>query len=328
MASADPARVLGGLFISTERLGNASLDIGGSNDWSLLGVSSTGVAVSELDYDAALGATFVTRRWRSAASLRLALEAEGSRFYADPSTPLDSVCRGCDDRDFVAGSVSLRLSYLNGAPLSVSLQDGFAWSALYRRREQQGSAAWSGELQTRLSVYAKLPRAGFAHPVLALRVAGGFTHGPVPLFFNVGGVSSSVLDIGFGIRLGTGRAFPVRGYLPREMRGRHALTATAELRWPLALVGRSIGHLPAGIDRVWLAVFTDAGDAWQPGERPHLSHLVGMGGELAGDLRVSYDLPLRVRFGAAYPVGSMPLSRPVLTRWERVQWYATLGADF
>jgi hypothetical protein len=329
MASADPTRVLGGVFLVDEALGNPTLDVSASSNWSLVGVTSTGVAVSEREFDAALGAAFVTRSWRTGASLRLAIEGEGSRFYAVPQAPIDSVCRGCVDRDFVGASVSVRLSHFISAPLSVSAQDGFVWTALYRRREVQGTRGWSGELQTRLNLYASLPRVGFARPVFAARVAGGFTHGPVPLFFNAGGVSSSVLDIGFGIRLGTGRAFPVRGYQPSDMRGRHALTATAELRWPLALVGRSIGHLPAGVDRVWLTFFTDAGDAWQVGGRPQLSHLVGIGSELAADLRVSYDLPLRVRLGAAYPVGTMSVpAGAAMPRAAAWQIYTTLGADF
>ena len=324
LVSGAPERAIAGITIVDDAFGNPSLDLSASNDWKLIGVTSSGISVSELSYDAALGATFATRRWRRSASLRLALESEGSRFRTDPVVlPITAVCSGCRDRDFVGGSVSIRLARFVSAPLSVSAEDGFTWSVTLRRREEQGTARWSSELQSRLGIYARLPRVGFAHPVLALRLAGGVTHGPSPLFFGVGGVSSSVVDLGFGIRLGSTRSFPVRGYLPGDLRGRRAITGTAELRWPVALVGQSLGHLPGGLDRLWVSFFADAGDAWDPTEGPHPSHLIGLGAEAVADLRVSYDLPFRARVGVAYPAGTMPLSRALGLRA-----YAALGADF
>jgi hemolysin activation/secretion protein len=136
-------------------------------------------------------------------------------------------------------------------------------------------------------------------------------------------VSSGVVDLGFGLNLGTSRAFPVRGYAVSEVRGRRAATASAELRWPLALVGRSLGHLPAGADKLWLALFADAGDAWDPPAQPHLSHLLAAGAELVADLRLGYDIPMRARIGAAYPLRAPPSGgarRPVA--------FVALGADF
>lgn len=219
--------------------------------------------------------------------------------------------------------MSARLVHVVTAPLAVSLQNGFVWSAVYRRREQLLSTRWSGEVQSRLALYARLPRVGYAHPVLALRLSGGVTHGSAPLFFGVGGVSSSVVDLGFGFQVGTTRSFPVRGYLAADARGRRAMAATAELRLPVALLGRSLGHLPVGADQLSLALFADAGDAWDPGDGPHPSRLVGVGAEAVADLRVSYDLPLRARLGVAYPLGSLMTGRP-----RTPTAYAALGADF
>ena len=121
----------------------------------------------------------------------------------------------------------------------------------------------------------------------------------------------------------SGRAFPVRGYLAGDVRGRRAMTASAELRVPVALLGRSLGHLPVGADQLSLALFADAGDAWDAGDEPHPSRLVGIGAEAVADLRVSYDVPLRARFGIAYPVGSFTTGRPAAPTA-----YAALGADF
>ncbi len=323
LGSVDPARGLGGVRIVSEVLGSPSLDVGLSNDWSLVGVTSGGVAVAEHTVEGVAGATFVTRRWRTTASLRLALEAERMRYHTEPERPLSTVCTFCVPRDRVSGSVGVRLAHFVSAPIAVSAQNGFAWSAVYRRREELRSTGWSGEVQSRLALYARVPGAGYAHPVLALRVAGGFTHGPTPLYFGVGGVSSNVVDLGFGFQLGTSRAFPVRGYQASDAQGRRALTATAELRWPVALLGRSLGALPMGADQLSLSLFADAGDAWNAGDGPHPSRLWSVGAEAVADLRVSYDLPLRARLGVAYPLGSFDTGRP-----RALVAYGAFGADF
>jgi hypothetical protein len=323
LGSADPVRGLGGIRIVSDALGTPTLDAGVSNDWSLVGVTSGGVAVSEHTLEASTGAAFVARRWRTSASLRFALEAERVRYHTEPERPLATVCTGCVARDFVSGSVGVRVAHFVTAPLAVSAQSGFVWNAVYRRREELRSTGWSGEVQGRLALYARLPVVGYAHPVLALRVAGGLTHGPTPLHFGVGGVSSSVVDLGFGFRLGTSRAFPVRGYQASDAQGRRALTATAELRWPVALLGRSLGALPMGADQVSLALFADAGDGWNAGDGPHPSRLWSVGAEAVADLRVSYDLPLRARLGLAYPLGSLDTGRP-----QALVAYGAFGADF
>lgn len=321
--SVDPVRGMGGVHLVSEALGTPTLDIGVSNDWSLVGVTGGGVAVSEHTAAGSAGAAFVTRRWRSTATLRFGIDVERTRYRAIPEQPIATVCTGCVARDFLGASVSARFAQLVTAPLAVSAQNGFVWSVVYRRRELLASAAWSGELQSRLAVYAALPVVAYARPVLAVRLAGGVTHGPHPLSFGVGGVSSGVLDLGFGLRLGTGRAFPVRGYMASDARGEHALAVSAELRWPVALLGRSIGHLPLGADQVSLALFTDAGDAWNGGGGPFPLRLIGVGAEVVADLRVNYDLPLRARLGVAYPAGSLDTGRS-----RTASGYAAFGADF
>ena len=85
---------------------------------------------------------------------------------------------------------------------------------------------------------------------------------------------------------------------------------------PLALVGKSLGHLPLGADKLALAIFGDVGDAWDPGQEPRLHRLRSAGVELIGDLTVSYDLPLRARVGVAQPAAGHPLA------------YVAFAADF
>ena len=282
------------------------------------------MTVSELDHYAALGASFVTRRWRSLASLRVAAELERTRYAAIPDTALAAVCPGCVTQNLVGGSVTLTLSRLVTGALSISPENGVAWSATYRRREEQGSARWSNELRSRLALYARVPGpGGFAHHVLALRLLAGATNGPLGMLFRVGGVAPQGVNVFFAPTLSATRAFPLRGYASGELRGQRAAAGSVEYRVPLALVGRALGHLPVGVDRVWLNLFADAGDAWAPGASPRLTRLRSAGVELASRMTVSYDFPLSVRLGVAQPLTAPPSGAP-----RRPQWYAALASDF
>lgn len=323
-AAWDPVRAAGALTVVSRGLGNPTLDVSLSSDWVHTGRTAGGTVVSEREQEAAVGASFVVRRWNTVASLRVAAEYEGSRFVARPDTALAAVCIGCASRDLVGGSVSLGLSRFVLAPLAISPEQGFAWTATYRRREQQGLPRWSDELRGRLRLYARLPGiGGFAHPVLAVRLAAGGTAGPLVETLSVGGVSAGTLDLGFGQSLGATRDFPVRGYARGELRGRRAATASVEIRLPVALIGRSLGHLPVGTDRLSLSLFGDIGDAWNPGTPARLTRLRSAGVEVVGDLTFNYDVPLRLRVGLAQPLADPPSGR---SRRPRV--YVAFASDF
>ena len=198
-----------------------------------------------------------------------------------------------------------------------ALQDGATAALLYRRKEEQGTDRWLNEVRARGNFYARLgPRMGFAYPVLALRAAIGALDGPIPDRLSVGGVSQGGVNFGFGEAGATFRTFPVRGYASGAVQGRRAATLTAEYRVPVTLLGRLLGHLPFGADKLAFAVFGDVGDAWNVGEPARLHRLRSIGAELIGDMTVSYDLPLRVRLGVAQPATGHP------------QVYAAFAADF
>ncbi|OLC06413.1 MAG: hypothetical protein AUH42_05750 [Gemmatimonadetes bacterium 13_1_40CM_70_11] len=322
--SADPLRADGYVALISHALGSPSLDLSGSSEWSLVGITRSGTVVSERARGAALGATLVARRWRSFASVRVAAEYEGRRFVANPDTALSAVCTGCSSRDRVGGSVTLRVGHLVSGPLAISPVGGIVWAGTYRRREQQGSQLWSDELRSRLALYQRAPGPpGHAHSGLALRLTAGRASGPIATSFGVGGVSSGVVDLGFGVTAGGARDFPVRGYAVGTLFGRRAATASLEYRVPLALVGQAVGHLPFGVDRLWLSVFGDVGDAWEPGEAARLHRLRSAGVELVADLTVSYDLPLGLRLGVAQPLADLPAGGPA-----RPRAYAAVGSDF
>ena len=315
--SPSPARLQGSFFLLSQALGNPTLDFYVANRWSLVGIDSTGHVVSQNRPEGSIGATLMAQRWRSFITLRLAAEYEGRRFVSIPDTNLAAICTGCIDRDRIGGSAILALGSVVSAPLTVSLQDGATALLLYRRKQEQGTARFLNEVRARGNVYLRLgPRVGFAYPVLALRGAIGTLGGPISDRFAIGGVSSGGVEFLFGQTVGAFRSFPVRGYAAGILNGRRAATLTAEYRMPLALVGRSIGHLPIGADKLALAVFGDVGDAWDVGERARLHRLRSVGAELIADMTVTYDVPLRLRFGLAQPATG------------HAQFYAAFGADF
>ena len=305
-------RAMGSFALISHALVNPAVDFIVSTDWSYLGRTPDGVFdVSALDMDAALGFTFQHRRWRSGASLRVAAEYEGVRYALEP----EAVVPGAD---LVGGSVSLGLARYLTAPIAVSPQDGFEFSATYRRREAQGSARWSDEVVSRLTLYLPFPSVGtFARPVLALRGAVAASQGPLGDRFSVGGGSGARFNYLAGRVVGGGSAFFVRGYLTGARRGTRAVAAGAELRLPLLLVGRALGHLPVGADMVSLSLFADVGDAWDAGSSGRLTRLAATGAEVVADLTFNYDTPLRARLGVAKPLESLA-----------PRWYVALGSPF
>src|SRR5436309_2592078 len=154
-------------------------------------------------------------------------------------------------------------------------------------------------------------------------LAAGSFHGSLGSFYKVGGVSSGSPALPYGWSFGVGRLFPIRGYRYGELAGRRAVTGTIEYRLPLALMGRSLGHLPVGADRVWLNAFADAGDAWDPGTSPQLTRLRSAGVELAGAVTVTYNLLLQLRLGLAEPLAAPPSGAA-----RRASVYFAFASDF
>ena len=324
--SGRPFRAAGDFALVSTGLGNPTLDLSGWASWAdlLPPAGAPAVTLSELDEYAAIGASFVGRRWRSQASVRVAAELERTSYATLPDTALATLCPACATHNLVGGSVTLTLSHLVLGALSVSPERGVAWSVTYRRRDEPSFSRWSNELRSRLAWYVRAPGPdGFAHSVLAVRVAAGGSSGPLGTLFRVGGVAPQGVSVYFAPSLSATRAFPIRGYRAGELAGERAAVGSVEYRVPLALVGRALGHLPVGVDKLWVNAFADAGDAWAAGTAPRLTRLRSTGLELAGDVALSYDFRLAVRLGVAQPLVTAP-SGVV----RRPQFYAALGSDF
>ena len=299
-----PFRAIGTFDGVSYVLGNPSLDLSLSSDWFTT-YDTAGTVVSENYLDAALGATWLASHWRGATSIRLAAEYEGTHFVGPTTFPTG--CTWCTSRDLIGGSVTLAFRSVVASALAVSPEDGFQAAVLYRRRDEQGGSRWSNEVRAWLAGYLHIPGiGGFAHHVIAARIAVGALDGTLSRMFGVGGVSTGRLSVGYGQSLASARDFPVRGYAPSELRGTRALTTSIEYRIPLALVGQSFAHLPFGTDKLSLTLFGDTGEAWDQGGTPQVARLASVGAELVGDMTFLYDVPIRLRLGIAQPLAAPP----------------------
>ncbi len=243
--------------------------------------------------DAEIGFNSTGRRWYRAFTLRVAADFEEDHFSSDPD--LDFI-----NPSYGAASVGIAAGRTLRPPLAISDEDGATMSLRYRRRWRLDREGGSDEWRGRLALYQALKGlGGFAHPVLAGRVSAATSSGPDRETFGVGGASGITYQPLPGIVVGSGRAFPVRGFEAGELRGGTVAVGSAELRIPIALVVEPFWDLPYGVDRVSLRLFYDHGRAWEPpfSGRPGWIHSAGV--EVTWDLVVLYDVPLRLRTGAA-----------------------------
>lgn len=232
---------------------------------------------------------------------------------------------------FVNSSVSTARLALRG----VSVEEGvtLSQSTTYRWREGAGeTGSWRTLVTGR--AYAPLPLPGYARHVLAVRGAAAATDRRTQSEFSVGGTSGVRSELLPGVTVGDpARAFPVRGTEPGVQRGSRALGGTVEYRAPLLMFRRLPSPLAVYGDRLSVLFFSDAARAWCPaGLRSNTAiclprgvrdgWIATAGGELVIDLAVQYDVPYRVRVGAAAPYAAPP----GVARGGTV--YVTLGGYF
>ena len=147
--------------------------------------------------------------------------------------------------------------------------------------------------------------------VLAVQSIGGIASGPDAGIdhFEVGGASGRPERLtGAELFGGDFLRFPIRGYVTGTRFGRHAWAASAEYRFPLALVNWGLGAWPLHIDQMVGSLFVDAGNAWGPDVSPagfrngRRSALASIGAEVTTELLGLYDVRLRLRTGVAVPL--------------------------
>jgi hypothetical protein len=293
-----------------------------------------------------LSATFARPRYRTNASLGVGAFIE-SRAYESTLPRVVAFADSAIGRRFPSLVVSG--GWLNTRrPLrSISPEDGVSLSGNLQQRWQDGGAlrGTSRRAVGTARAYKSLDLPGFAHHVLAVRVAGGATDRRAATELTVGGVSGTVAELVPGVTVGDPqRTFAVRGFAPGAQRGLRAAAASVEYRAPLALPARGLSLLPLFADRISVSAFADAGTAWCPAGvqraqqplcrrtasgSPDLAAspaaprwLASVGAELALDAALQYDAGYRFRLGVAAPVAERE-------RAERaVSAYVTLGLPF
>ena len=272
-----------------------------------------------------LSASFQRRRYRSVVGFSLSgsLVRENLTLQDLQGNAGPRLSRPAPHTTFLQMRTTLSASNVQRRSFSISREDGMsAWVAARMRRvagihrnarglvnEDRGF----GELTGELAAYRGLRAWGFANHVLALRASGGIAQGAGAnqFHFDVGGAEGTPEGIsGFALFGGSGKLFPVRGYSGNARFGRIAWTASAEYRFPIALVDRGVGPLPLFFDRFHGSVFFDAGNAWGPVLReettnyynPRRSSIMSVGAEASVIVVPIYQGGLTVRFGAGVPL--------------------------
>lgn len=290
-----------------------SLSLHGSRNITLHRSSNNDVVrVRESDYYRAILA-FPLFRYREQWVLSFAIEAE---FLSD-SYVAPNVQAAMDEKDYVLGSAlsygsarnySLSISPSNGRMVSLVAEtsdvgegsyDGEVYSLDWREYQAlkgehviafRGFLGWGTDQPRRFQLGGSDPAGGLLN-VLAPAIASSFNR----------------------------RDYALRGYSDglAVLRGRRAVLASVEWRFPLLRLERGWMAPPLGLDQLSATFFIDSGAAWQHGSTPD-RYFTGSGVELNSDVRAFYNLPLRVRLGYAYGFADV----------GEHQLYLQLGASF
>jgi hypothetical protein len=351
----DRGRAEAGLGYRYSGWGVPTLDVAGSQQWSVERASPTPVRVGDsivavptalLERERHLGATltFPRQRFRSYTWLSVGAEWEKRDFaWDDPEAAGELRDRLTGEAPDLGALLTVGRSTVRGYDFSISPEDGYAVSGtLEGHRLTRGAAEGedaAGYLRAvgRARAFRGIPLGGFARHALALRATGGVESGSRSPGFNAGGASGTAAPVSAGVdfQLGSSLTFPVRGYPEAVQYGDRAFSATAEYRFPLALVERGAGLVPLFLDRVWGDVFADAGGAWCPGACQRgfrgapstLEPLYSVGAELGVDLSVGYFAGLTLRGGVALPLSEVPAAGGGARRPD-LQGYLRVGRSF
>jgi hypothetical protein len=313
-------------------LGQPVLSVASSQEWGRGSiVDSTRAAIGALHRRArfaSVAATVERPRFRTHAFVSLGAEIEWRQYETTPAPLLAQL-----DPFFGSGpeyrSVTLSSGFGNARrpPLAISPEDGVSlavrgqldWLRGERRLESRSVTAVA-------SAYRALELGGFAHHVLAARVAGAAAGGRNPALFEVGGTTGTPVTLLPGLGFGERRSLGVRGFPPGSLLGTRALVGTVEYRAPLALLHRGIWWLPVFLDRGSVAVFADAGTAAVDRSLLPLASdrlIASLGAELVLNVALQYDVPYVVRLGVGVPVQGREL-----TPADAALLYVRIGAAF
>jgi hypothetical protein len=346
----DTRDVEGALAYRYTRFARPFVDLSASQAWvydstlaRVSGVLDT-LPIFRRSQTAALTLTFSRPRVRTGASLAVGASFE-RRSYTSTLPALVTRADSLLGRSFPAVFLSGAWSNTRRPTRSISPEDGVSLSGSVQQRWQEGRLGPSSRRAIGAArLFKSLDLPGFAHHVLAVRVAGGVTDARTATELTAGGVSGSAAELLPGLTVGDpARTFAVRGFVGGAQRGTRAAAGSVEYRAPLALPARGARLLPVFADRLSFTAFADAASAWCPASvdrsvqtlclvtasgapsvRSPLAPawMASLGGELGLDAALSYDVPYRFRLGLAAPVAQRDLAP------SAVRVYFTLGLSF
>jgi len=266
------------------------------------------------------------------------------RTFATDSQPLLGTLDTSFARSYTFPRAFVGVSFYNAQRpiLSISPEDGVALALTARQRFRAGAA---GRTRTTTLVgsaagYRALPFGGFAHHVVAMRVAGGWADARATSSLEIGGTSGAVIDVAPGQTVGEGRqTFPVRGFPSGSIRGTRAAATSLEYRAPLLLGGRGTRRFPSFFDRASVSAFADAATAScdaAPLFRTTCSRAPVIGRAIASvgaELGISaalfqVDSPFLIRGGVAVPVLGRELIDANVRRVQPVSAYLAFGVSY
>lgn len=332
-------------------LGNPVLGASAYQDWDVIAESGAiggpggepvPSALLERERSGSVVATFLRPRFRSYAWLSAGLNLrDRQRAWENPDTAAGATF--VDPPPDVGAVATLGYSTSQAYDFSISTQRGFVAAASVEGRRftrpVEGESERRGYVRTtgRVQGYQGLDLPGFARHVLAARLVGGADAGTRSPGYRVGGTGgvATAFPVYTGFVLGDELELPLRGYPDGAQVGDRAVAATAEYRFPLALVERGARVLPLFLDRLWGTAFVDAGTAWcvefcESGfvrARPDPEPLFSVGAELGTDVTLFYNARFRLRFGGAVPLSEIEEGEGLRER-PSPQLYFAFGQSF
>jgi hypothetical protein len=254
-------------------------------------------------------------RIMKSAYVSVGLESEWQDYRTDPRSLRSQLDSGFASLyTYPAFFVTAGWSNARQPTLAISPEDGIqlAVSAKQRWLASDPGFTRSTSVIGTASGFKSLDLPGFAHHVLALRVAAGWEDEKATSELDAGGISGSTLSIAPGVTVGDPqRTFFARGFPAGVEQGTRALGANLEYRAPISLPAIGLKMLPVFLQRLSGVLFTDAATAWCPygltesvlcANGTPRDWMASAGAELHADAALEYDVPYTFRFGIATPL--------------------------
>ena len=318
-------------------LGLPILGVSALQDWNVLGDIVTNGTPQQKVGDlrrrirtADAAATWVRQRMRTAMTFSLGAGVERRDYTTNPVGLIPSIDSAgtFDPATFPRLLASIGWTNLQRPVFSISPEDGMTFAVTARERLRSGFTANGPSSLSVVGVttaYKSLDLPGFAHHVLALRAAGGWSDLRSNAYFEAGGTSGSQIELFPSYFIGeTRQTFGVRGFVPGTLAGVRAVGGTVAYRAPLYMAGRGFSILPVFFDRASLELFGEGATAWCPSAsadrqvcdtqvRTTRQTIASVGGELNLTTALfAWEDPYRLRFGVAAPVRN-PVNAPSAT---------------